>query len=268
VELFVQWQHNVVYAKLVELQADFERKDVGFPLTMEDAIRTKEVLDGLTTECVKVKLDPVVDLIGYTLVPVEHCIESGTGLLFYSEMVERIKAIDYLFNAQGSKQIFFRLTPEESAMFDKKQLFGAGVATAFPSDEATYEIMEAGNCLALGRPTATVFHLMRVLEKGLKALAANLDVQFSIPFDYLNWQNIIEQIESEIKKLGQQPAGQTKTDTLKSYSEIAKQFRYFKDAWRNGVAHSRETYSPEQALSIFRHVREFMQDIVKLGLHE
>jgi hypothetical protein len=109
---------------------------------------------------------------------------------------------------------------------------------------------------------------MRVLEKGLKALATNLGVSFSIPFDYQNWQNVIEQIEKEIGKLGTLPPGQPKTDKLRSYSEIAKQFHYFKDAWRNGVAHSRETYSPEQALSVFRHVKEFMQDIVKLGLKE
>jgi hypothetical protein len=109
---------------------------------------------------------------------------------------------------------------------------------------------------------------MRVLEKGLKALADNLSVSFAIPFEYLNWQNIIEQIEAKIKELEKLKPGQEKTDKLKAYSEVARQFRYFKDAWRNHVAHSREIYDQQQALSILRHTREFMSDLVKLGLSE
>ena len=52
------------------------------------------------------------------------------------------------------------------------------------------------------------------------------------------------------------------------YSEAAEQFTFVKDAWRNHVAHSRETYDLEQALSIMRHTGEFMNDLVKLGLKE
>jgi hypothetical protein len=99
-------------------------------------------------------------------------------------------------------------------------------------------------------------------------LAAELEVEFAIPFAYLNWQNIIEPIESAIKDLEKLKAGKYKTDTLKAYSEAARHFRYLKDAWRNSVAHQRVTYEKEEALSIFRHVSEFMVDLVNLGLHE
>lgn len=41
-------------------------------------------------------------------------------------------------------------------------LFGAVFERAFPS--AIFELEEAAKCLALDRPTAAVFHLMRIME--------------------------------------------------------------------------------------------------------
>ena len=52
------------------------------------------------------------------------------------------------------------------------------VFNAFPS--ANNDILEASNCLALERGTATVMHLMRVAEVGLKALASALGVTLGI----------------------------------------------------------------------------------------
>jgi len=221
-------------------------------------------LKELADECNLLGIDSCSDLIYFTCMQCENKAFSLT----VGRLAEKLAAIDYVFKSQCNKQTFFRLSREESSMFSSAEPFGPKVAKAFPSTESVYEISEATKAYVLSRYTASVFHLMRVLEKGLKALADKLAVPFSIPFEYQNWQNIIEQIESRIKDLEKQKAGQQKTEELKSYSEIAKQFRYFKDAWRNHVAHSRETYGPEQAMSIRRHVSEFMQDIVKLGLSE
>jgi hypothetical protein len=268
------WGHHMALTAFVQLGDNCRAKAItqgGNKVAEESFIKHVDtVLLALEEECKKFDLVAVADLINFTRFQNDPTsVAEGKSLaLTYQELSHRLEAIAFLFQTQTDKHRFFRLTPEESRMFDGVDLFGAEVTKAFPSSETTYEITEAGKCLALGRHTATVFHLMRVLEKGLKALAAKLNIQFSIPFDYQNWQNIIEQIESEIKKLDQQKAGQFKTDTLKSYSELAKQFRYFKDAWRNTVSHSRESYGPEQALSIYRHVREFMVDLAKLGLSE
>jgi hypothetical protein len=275
-EILKMWDHDSALAGFVHLYDRCRSKCVtkgeGIETEAEFIDDSDKVLLALEEECKRFDLGAVADLINFTRFQNSRTTRDGQPkpdpAPSYGELCHRIETIDFLFRTQTDKHIFFRLTKDESTMFKGEDLFGAEVTAAFGSPEATYEITEAGKCLALGRHTATVFHLMRVLEKGLKALADNLNLQFNIPFDYQNWQNIIEQIESEIKKLEQLRAGQTKTDTLKAYSEIAKQFRYFKDAWRNGVAHSRETYGPEQALSIYRHVREFMQDIVKLGLSE
>jgi hypothetical protein len=228
---------------------------------LEDVIST---LTELAVECNLLGIDSCADLISYTRMQCENKEKPVTA----GRLAEKLAAIDYVFKTQCNKQTFFRLNKEESAMFSSQEPFGSEVAKAFSSPESTHEISEAAKSYALGRNTASVFHLMRVLEKGLKSLADKLVVPFTVPFEYQNWQNVIEQIESRIKDLEKQKAGQQKTEDLKAYSEAAKQFRYFKDAWRNHVAHSRETYGPEQALSIRRHVGEFMLDLVKIGLSE
>ena len=86
---------------------------------------------------------------------------------------------------------------------------------------------------------------------------------------YENWQNIIESIETAIRDFEQsQKKSAYKAETLKQYSEAATQFFHVKAAWRNHVAHARDTYGGEQAKSILDHTGELMRYLVKAGLHD
>lgn len=155
--------------------------------------------------------------------------------------------------------VFGFIPADQAPYFDQKQLFGAEVTARFPESE--WEITEAGNCYAHGTYTACVFHLMRALEIALHVLAAELGVKFPASIELENWQNIIEKIESAIRKLENQPKGKQKSEDLKYYSEAAKEFRYFKDAWRNHVSHSRADYDVHEATRIMEHTRDFMKHL-------
>jgi hypothetical protein len=48
-------------------------------------------------------------------------------------------------------------------------------------------------------------HLMRVLEVGLRALATRFEVEFGSQ----NWQNLIDQIEAQIRRISTDTAGET-----------------------------------------------------------
>src|SRR5579872_763929 len=265
VKLFRLDEYHEGYDRFQELIFAIDGEMIQGNLQVTDAQRRafKEVLLLLKDQCEKLALDDSIHVMIARAIGLSELEGVSKAIL-----AERLQSINFLFGTRCDRHKFFTLTESESLKFENSKLFGNAVAAAFPSEEFTYEVKEVGSCFALGRYTATVFHLMRVLEKGLKALANELTVPFSTPFDYLNWQNIIESIECEIKNLEKLKAGKYKADTLKAYSEIAKQFRYFKDAWRNGVAHSRETYTKVQARSILAHVGEFMNDIVKLGIRE
>jgi hypothetical protein len=96
---------------------------------------------------------------------------------------------------------------------------------------------------------------MRVLEHGLRALANDVGKTF----DRQQWHNIIEEIESEIRNIAKTgPKTPEKDERLQWLSESAKEFFYFKDGWRNYVAHGRSRYDGPQALSTLEHVRTFM----------
>jgi hypothetical protein len=91
-------------------------------------------------------------------------------------------------------------------------------------------------------------------------MAADVGVMFEMQ----NWQNVIDQIESEVKKIGKTlPSGIPKSQKLQQLSEASVQFIYFKDAWRNHVSHNRSRYDANQALSIFNHTKEFMVALAK-----
>lgn len=139
--------------------------------------------------------------------------------------------------------------------YDNPKAFGEAVWTAFPHAEK--DVREACNCYALDLGTACVFHLMRVLEKGLKVMADSL----GIPSDHDCWGIILDRIEASIAKLKDERGTKERLADQQFYSEAAIEFRYFKDAWRNHVMHSSMHYEPEQALEILEHVRAFMQSL-------
>jgi hypothetical protein len=126
-------------------------------------------------------------------------------------------------------------------------------ANKFPS--CWYELDWAAHCYRMEAFTASVFHAMRSIELALCAVAKGLGV----PYEFEQWQTIIERIESKIKDLSNLPKGQQKSEDQEFYSTIAKEFRYFKDAWRNHVSHSRKTYDDTQAKDVCMHVVSFIK---------
>jgi hypothetical protein len=51
-------------------------------------------------------------------------------------------------------------------------------------------------------------------------------------------------------------------------SDIAKEFRYIKNAWRNHAMHAHTKYTMAEARSIFQHVGGLMKALYKASLVE
>ncbi|HUB80991.1 MAG TPA: hypothetical protein VMB03_19435, partial [Bryobacteraceae bacterium] len=99
-----------------------------------------------------------------------------------------------------SLRMFFAISPEKARFYgDNAEPFGSDVANAFPS--TLFDASEANRCFALGRNTACVFHLMRVLETGLGVLGK----QFGVQCDHTNWETIINRIEKAIGDIDKDP---------------------------------------------------------------
>lgn len=144
-------------------------------------------------------------------------------------------------------------------MADDSRPFGDKVHARFK--DARQDIAASGRCLALDEWTACVFHSMRALEHGLRAFAHYVGLPMATGIEIEQWKNIIDQIEKKIREMEKLPRDAAKIATLQFCSEAASQFRYFKDAWRNHVSHSRVSYDPREAYSIWNHTREFMESL-------
>ena len=138
----------------------------------------------------------------------------------------------------------------------------ADALAAFPSIH--YEVTEAYKCLAFARSTDAVFHLMRILEKGLAALAG----RFGIDSDHANWQKIIERIEKAVREMASaQDRAPDWREQQEFYSQCASHFMLLKDAWRNYTAHGRGKFTEDEAELILKGVYGLMHRLSK-RLHE
>jgi len=163
-----------------------------------------------------------------------------------------------------STKLFMAITSEQDiGLFENPAPFNSNeinVNERFP--DAVYDMQEAANCLALSRPGACVFHLMRVLEVGMMYLAEDLEVKWN----FHEWQNVINnrrQKISEIEHGNLVKSGNAREDK-RYYSGLATQFEHFKDAWRNHAIHVHGVFYDEtKAQIVYLSVREFMRELAK-----
>jgi hypothetical protein len=89
--------------------------------------------------------------------------DASARTMLYSEHAERMaNMFSVTVENEVSLRLYFEIPPEKAKFYgDGADPFGVAVGTAFPS--VSFDAGEAGKCYALGRNTACVFHLMRVL---------------------------------------------------------------------------------------------------------
>lgn len=143
------------------------------------------------------------------------------------------------------------LDSRHSTYFEMGAPFGEAVNDAFPS--ADFDLVEAAKCRAVGRWTACVMHLMRVLEVGLATLARHYNVTVDS-----NWNKTLNEIEAKTREVGRRSHG---AEAEQWAAEAATHLRFVKNAWRNQAMHPRQTYDEDRAVIIFDSARSFMQHL-------
>lgn len=147
---------------------------------------------------------------------------------------------------------FFHMPTKQADFYGQKELFGLEVNTKFPSIQ--FDMEESGNCYAMGRGTACVFHLMRIMEVGVQQFGTKLGVNLVTE---KNWQNILDEINKAIKVLPKSPS-------TVDMSQAAANLYAVKLAWRNEVMHPNDTYTLEEAENLIRQVKIFMSQLAAI----
>lgn len=178
-------------------------------------------------------------------------------------VIDELRGILKALYIELETTVFMCIPRARAKLYDQPELFGLEVSAKFR--EANKEVTQAGNCLAAGNSTATVFHLMRALEHGLRALAKRLRVKYKrslkTPTDLRDWGDILTAIEDKVDEIEQKPRTHKREADLRFYHGAVAQFRHFKNAWRNHVMHARVLYEGDEAGVVMRHVSEFMQHL-------
>lgn len=173
------------------------------------------------------------------------------------DVVDRIGVLRERIDDEIRELKFYIIDPGQQQFLVDCYGFGEGVLRAFPS--ASTDIEEAAKCFALGRYTASVFHLMRVAEHGLRAMTSELSVDMN---GYKQWHNLIDEVEAAIKKFDMQPGRPPDWRDRRDFlSGAAIHFRHIKNGWRNHVSHTRHDHSAESAYGIYRSISEFMSHL-------
>lgn len=152
-------------------------------------------------------------------------------------------------------RVILQVDSRYTGYYRHAHLFGEKVDTAFKS--AIPDIEEAGTCLACHRGTAVVFHLMRVVEVALRAIAKSLNNEKIDPSRNPSWDAILKKFDEELAKPVRDRAEEWRAQNA-FFAEATANLRAIKDAWRNPTMHVERAYTPDEAEDVFRSVKAFM----------
>jgi len=155
-----------------------------------------------------------------------------------------------VFVLEGSRQNYYE---------PREPLFGHEFETRFPS--AAFDLDEAAKSYALGRSTAAAFHLMRVVEIGIRAVACCLQIPEPTKAAARNWGVILKHIKDDgIAKRWATASDRIGSDAV-LFEELYASLDAIRNSWRNATMHVEKTYTDDEAEHVFVAVKGFMKKL-------
>jgi len=167
-----------------------------------------------------------------------------------SKLPEIGRALDSLLDgitAEFKSKLFYYV-PNALANYYQENPFSRDIADNFT--DAIRDMMEAGKCFALGRYTASVFHLMRVTEHGNEKIRKEYEIA-----EVKNWSQFL----SKLRMYAHAQSG----DREKKIMVIHQRVVGLKDAFRDNTMHFISDYNQEEAQAVFSAVRNYMEIVTK-----
>ena len=181
--------------------------------------------------------------------------------LLWSDLKNQAKFLIEAIQGELRYRRFAFVPTAKATILDNVSKDWADAWAKFPSLKEDTE--RAIDCYVLEQDTASVFHLMRVAELGLRALANKLRVKVThkgktCPIEYGDWEKVITEIKNHIAQVRTLPAGPKKQAKLEFHSDAADHCVFMKDIWRNNVSHTRKAYNDSEALAVLSRVKGFV----------
>jgi hypothetical protein len=148
------------------------------------------------------------------------------------------------------------LSPKERELYDPPTPpFGSAFETGFASG-GTFELDEAAKCLALERGTASVFHLMRLMEIAVRSVSRCLSIPDPVSAADRNWGTILKKVREGIDAKWPTTALRLTGDG-EVFDALYASLDAVKNPWRNSTMHPANKYTQKEAEHVFAAVRGF-----------
>jgi hypothetical protein len=156
----------------------------------------------------------------------------------------------------------FVIHDEKLNFFDAGSvLLGEPTASRFPS--VLFDVEEASRCLCLARPTACVFHCMRMIEIGVRSLAKKLAIPDPTKPAERNWGVILSAIKAAIDS--RYPTSRRMHGSEGAFlEETYVTLDAIKNPWRNATMHVDTVYTEAEAFHILNCSAIFVRKIANV----
>jgi len=228
-----------------------------------DVILPKDILEDIAkrvmyarTRCSSLELESAVTRID------DHVLRTlAKPSANVDQVFNQIKVLRELIESDLKWRRFGYVPTDRAKKLDRVEHDWADVQSHFKS--AKDDIREAVECYALDCNTASVFHSMRIAERGLRALARKLGVKRigpqKHPLEFAEWGQVLSALRGKLNSI-QQSAGRSvrKAASAKFYADAASQADYLNEIWRKEVSHARGPYNAPEALNALTRTHDFM----------
>ena len=175
----------------------------------------------------------------------------------YADLREHVRDIESRFSDHLAFIKLFVARPEQIHLFGGPvALLGEDTANRFTS--IWFDCDEAAKCICVWRPTAAVFHCMRILELGIKAFALKLDIPDPVKPSERNWGVFLRTIKNKIDAT--YPAEARMPGSEGAFMEsLFATLDAVKNPWRNETMHVEGVYTDAEARFILINTVAFIQ---------
>lgn len=163
--------------------------------------------------------------------------------------------------AELNTKAFVAIPPNRHHLFEDGKHFGDAVAERFPS--LTFNINEAGKCMALVRWTAGAFHSILCLEAAIRAVARHLGVPDPTTGVGRNWSQVSRTVEDAMNAKWPDKADKMRSE----YVRIERIYAALKSTinpYRNETMHLSSRYDENEAALIFEMSKGILQQVAAI----
>jgi hypothetical protein len=183
----------------------------------------------------------------------------STGNLTWRSVSDLFDRLRQQIEDDLGDRLFFYVRPEDARAYENAPPPWDRIVKAFPSTRQ--DITCTWRCLALGQPTASAYHALRVAERGLQHLAVATKTKLSKTADTQNWARLIQAIEAKANAIS--PRTGASRERKQFLVDVLSTFDIIKDAWRDYAMHARTMYDDADARIILIAVGKAMSKVAE-----